>query len=107
MKLKEGEESRRDAVMCTAARKLGAPHASLRPCLTHPPQRRRLPGLLAHRRLTSVLSKRLEVNGDVMLLAAQGTRPTFQIISVARVLSDPLDFVAAIGFCCELGNGAL
>lgn len=57
--------------------------------------------------LTSVLSEWLEVDGDLVLLAAQRTRSAFQIISVACVLSDPLDFVAAIGFCCELGNGAL
>lgn len=42
-----------------------------------------------------------------MLLAAQRAGFTFQIISVARILSDPLNFEAAIGFCCELGNGAL
>lgn len=56
---------------------------------------------------TSVLSQGLEVNGDVMLLAGQRAGLTLQIISVARILSDPLDFVAAIRFCCELGNGAL
>lgn len=42
-----------------------------------------------------------------MLLAAQRARFAFQIVSVAGILSDPLDFIAAVGFSCELGNGAL
>lgn len=42
-----------------------------------------------------------------MLLAAQRAGFTLQIISVARILRDPLDFVATIRFCCELRNGAL
>lgn len=42
-----------------------------------------------------------------MLLAAQRAVPTFQVIPVAGVLSDPLDFKAAVGFRRELGKGAL
>lgn len=42
-----------------------------------------------------------------MLLAAQGAVAAFQIIPVAGVLGDPLDLVPAVGFSCELGNGAL
>lgn len=42
-----------------------------------------------------------------MLLTAQRAGAAFQIISVAGVLGDPLDLVAAVGAGCELGNGAL
>lgn len=42
-----------------------------------------------------------------MLRAAQGAAPAFQVIPVAGVLGDPLDLKAAVGFSCELGNGAL
>lgn len=57
--------------------------------------------------LTSVLREWPEINGNVMLLTAQGAVAAFQIISVAGILSDPLNLVAAIGFGRELGNGAL
>lgn len=57
--------------------------------------------------LTSVLLEWPEINSNVMLLAAQGTVAAFQIISVAGVLSDPLNLVAAIGFGRELGDSAL
>lgn len=42
-----------------------------------------------------------------MLLTAQRAVAAFQIISVAGILGDPLNLVAAVGFSRELGNGAL
>lgn len=61
----------------------------------------------AGHQLTSVLPEWLEVNDNVMLLAAQGAIAAFQIVPVAGILGDPLDLVPAVGFSRELGNGAL
>lgn len=57
--------------------------------------------------LTSLLGKGTEVNSDVVLLTAQSAGSTFQVISVAGVLSDPLNLVAATGLGSEFGNSAL
>lgn len=57
--------------------------------------------------LTSGLPQRPQVDGDVVLRAAQGAVAALQVIPVAGVLGDPLDLVAAVGLGRELGKGAL
>lgn len=59
------------------------------------------------RHLTWALPEWLEVDGDVVLFAAQRAVAALQVVPVAGILSNPLDLVAAVGFSRELGNGAL
>lgn len=57
--------------------------------------------------LTSDPAERLQVDGDIVLLAAQKAVPALQIVPGAGVLGHPLDLVAAVGLGRELGKGAL
>lgn len=42
-----------------------------------------------------------------MLLAAEGAAFALQVISVAGILGDPLNFIAAVGLGSKFRNGAL
>ena len=42
-----------------------------------------------------------------MLLTAEGAALTLQVISVAGILGDPLNFITAVGLGSEFRNGTL
>lgn len=57
--------------------------------------------------LTCGLAQGAEVHRHIMLPAAQGAAPAFQVVPIASVLSHPLDLIPAVRFSGESGNGTL
>lgn len=88
------ESHRASRLTCSARPGAGGARPGPRPSPQGPP-------------LTSHPAQRLEVDGHVVLRAAQAAVLAFQVIPVAGILGDPLDLKAAVGFRRELGNGAL
>jgi hypothetical protein len=56
---------------------------------------------------TSILGQGTKVNSNIMLLTAEGAALTLQVISVAGILGDPLNFITAVGLGSEFRNGTL
>lgn len=54
-----------------------------------------------------MLGQGTKVNSNIMLLTAEGAGFTLQVISVAGILGDPLNFIATVGLGSEFRNGAL